>query len=92
MKEAPARNSLPGFRFLLARSLDLPVMRSSRVGEIRPTIALASTDPTSGTLIFGNQSNAQTNGWTMGTDGLAATLYFISDVRFVHAQRQWSGQ
>jgi hypothetical protein len=30
MKEAPARNSLPGFRFLLARSLDLPVLRGRR--------------------------------------------------------------
>jgi len=38
-------------------------------------------DATSGLLIFNNASASQYQGWTEGTDGSAATLYFMGDGR-----------
>jgi hypothetical protein len=66
-----------------AVTFDLSTLNVNAVTGPRPPHfpVCPCTDPTSGTVIFGNSSNAQVNGWTEGTDGLAATLYFMGDGR-----------
>jgi len=66
-----------------AVTFDLSTLNVNAVTGPRPPHfpVCPCTDATSGTTIFGNSSNGQVNGWTEGTGGLAATLYFMGNGR-----------